>query len=103
MLHKKYIILMVVFLTMAIAAWAIGANALVDQKVVLSGTVVGQGLVAPGATVREGDTLLVVSTITGPVPAARATCDGVVREVLVKPGDRVKSNDVVVRIESARK
>jgi biotin carboxyl carrier protein len=103
MLHKRYIILMVVFLTVAVAAWAVGANSLVDQKVVLSGKVMAEGLVMPGTIVREGAILLVVDTITGSVPAARATSDGVVREVLVKPGDVVKSNDVVVRIEPAGK
>lgn len=102
MLHKKQVILLVVFLTVAVAAWTVWANPLVDQKVVLSGKVMAGGMAAPGTTVREGDILLVVDTITGPVPAARATTDGVVRQVLVRPGDAVRSGDVVVRIEARK-
>lgn len=102
MLHKKKITLLIVILIVAVAAWTVWANSLVDQKVVLSGQVSARGMAAPGTVVREGDILLVVDTITGPLPAARATVDGVVREVLVRPGDTVKSGDVVVRIEARK-
>lgn len=103
MLHKKQVIVLVISLTVAVAVWTAWANALVDQRVVLSGQVMAGGMAAPGTAVREGDILLVVNTITGPVPAARATSDGIVREVLVRPGDAVKSGDVVARIEPGRK
>lgn len=103
MLHKKQVILLVIVLTVAAAVWTVWANSLVDQRVVLSGEVMARGMAAPGTVVREGDILLVVNTITGPVPAARATTDGIVREVLVSPGATVKSGDVVARIEPTRK
>lgn len=102
MLRKKQIIVLAV-LFLAVAAWTVLANQLLDQRAVLSGTVMAANLAVPGANVREGDILLVVDTITGPVPAARATTDGIIRQVLVRPGDAVKSGDVVVRIESVRK
>ncbi|MGI6092362.1 MAG: hypothetical protein GX348_05980 [Veillonellaceae bacterium] len=102
MLQKKQVIVLVVFLAVAVAAWTVWANPLVDQKVVLSGKVMAGGMAAPGTAVREGDILLVVDTITGPVPAARATTDGIVRQVLVEPGDAVRSGDVVVRIEARK-
>jgi len=75
----------------------------VEQKAVMAGTVAAQGLVASGATVREGDVLVCVESITGVTPTARATVDGVVTAVLVKPGDRVKTGDVVAKIEATRK
>lgn len=103
MFHKKYILMLVILLLVVAGAWTVGANALADQKVVLSGQVLADGMAAPGTLVREGDILLVVDTITGPLPAARATSDGIVREVLVKPGDSVRSGDVVVRLELKRK
>lgn len=103
MLHKKTIMLLTAVLILSIGVWAASAGALVDQKVVLSGKVLADQLTTPGAKVREGDVLLIVESITGPVPAARATTDGIVREVLVRPGDMVHSGDVAVRIEPVRK
>lgn len=103
MLHKKTIILLTAVLILSIGAWVASASALVDQKVVLAGKVLASQMTTPGAKVREGDVLLFVESITGPVPAARATTDGIVREVLVKPGDKVRSGDVAVRIEPVRK
>ena len=76
------------------------ASAAVDQVGVLSGTVTTS--VAVGTAVREGDTLVRVGTLTGSVPAARATTKGVVTEVLVKQGDSIKIGDVVARVEVAK-
>lgn len=103
MLQKKYIFMLTIALLIAAGVWTVWANNLADQKVVLSGKVLAGGMVSTGASVREGDILLVVNTITGPVPAARATSDGIVREVLVKPGDSVRSGDVVARLEPSRR
>lgn len=103
MLQRKYILILAITMLVIAGAWTVLANNLADQKVVLSGKVLAGGMASPGASVREGDILLVVDTITGPVPAARATSDGIVREVLVKPGDSVRSGDVVVRLEPNRK
>jgi len=101
MLHKKSIIVLTLLFIVAIGIWTAAANALADQKAVLSGKVAA--VVAPGATVREGDTLVRVETITGSVPAARATTDGVVKEVLVKPGVTITTGDIVARIQPVRK
>ncbi|MDR3562501.1 MAG: biotin/lipoyl-binding protein [Negativicutes bacterium] len=103
MLRVRSIIVMVlVFLVFAVA-WVAANGAAVDQKGVLSGRVLANGLAVPGAAVREGDVLVFVDTITTPVPAVRANVDGKVTEVLVKPGDMIRTGDVLVRIEPARK
>lgn len=103
MLHKRGIVLVALALVVAIGAWAAAANSVVDQKSVLSGKVLDNNLVTCGANVREGDVLVVVDTITGPVPAVRATVDGKVKEVMVRPGDTIHTGDVLVRIEAAHK
>ena len=102
MLHKKSILLVALLLVSAMA-WAVSANSLVDQRSVLAGRVVAQDLVTAGARVKEGNILVKVASITGSAPAARATVDGVVQEVLVKPGDTVRAGDVLVRIQPAAK
>lgn len=86
-----------------LGTWAMAADKTIDQTSVLSGRVVAQGLVTPGTVVSEGNILVNVQTIAGPMPTARATSDGVVREVLVKAGDTIHSGDVVARIEPAHK
>ena len=100
MLHKKSILLVALLLVLAMA-WAVSANSLVDQRSVLAGRVVAQDLVTAGARVKEGAILVEVTSITGSAPAARATVDGVVQEVLVKPGDMVHAGDVLARIQPA--
>lgn len=100
MLHRKSIFIVTLLLIAAIGIWTVSANTLVDQKAVLNGKVVQ--VVAVGTVVREGDTLVKIETITGGVPAARATTDGSVKEVLVKSGDSIRSGDIVVRIQSTR-
>jgi biotin carboxyl carrier protein len=92
--------IVVLLLLAAIGIWTVSANASIDQKAVLSGKVVS--VVAVGTVVREGDTLVKIETITGGVPAARATTDGTVKEVFVSTGDTVHSGQLVVRIQSAR-
>jgi acetyl/propionyl-CoA carboxylase alpha subunit len=103
MLHKKSILVITVLLLVAIGAWAWASNGLVDQIGVLSGKVKGDSLVTVGAHVREGAVLVMVDNIAGPAAAVRATGDGIVREVLVKPGDMIHSGDVLVRIEAVHK
>lgn len=99
--HKKSILLAAVLLIWAMA-WAVSANSLVDQRSVLSGRVIEADLVKAGAMVREGTVLVRVATIAGTAPAARANVDGVVREVVARPGDSIRVGDVVARIESAK-
>ena len=103
MLRPRNIAVMVLMLLFLAVAWAAANGASVDQKSVLSGRVLAESLASPGADVREGDVVVVVETITGPVPAVRANIDGKVKEVLVKPGDVIRSGDVVARIEPVRK
>lgn len=101
MRNKKIIVILTVLAVVGIVAWVGAAGAFVDQKSSLSGKVVSDGLVAPGANVREGDILVLVDTLTGPMPAVRATVDGQVRDVLVRPGDMIQAGTVLVRLEPA--
>lgn len=97
MTRKKQAILLTIIVALIISSVVFAAGALVDQKSVLSGKV--HAAIGPGSVVREGDVLVVVNTILGPSPAVRATMDGVVRELLVKPGADVKQGEIAVRIE----
>lgn len=101
--RTKIFAVLAALLVLAAVAWAMAPDSLVDQKGVLSGRVLAEGLVSPGADVREGDVLVRVDGLTGPAIAVRANIDGKVGEVLVKPGDTIRSGDVLVRIEPARK
>ena len=101
-IHKKSILLGVVLL-LAATIWVVSAENLIDQKGVLGGRVLSQNLVTAGTSVKEGTVLASVESITGAAVAARATRDGVVREVLVKPGDMVRVGQVIARIEPAVK
>lgn len=101
-MQRKRILVLTLMVLIGVVAWAAAANAAVDQKGVLSGKVLADGLVAPGALIREGDVLVYVESLTGAAPAVRATCDGRVLEVLVKPGDAIRTGDVLVRIEATR-
>lgn len=103
MAHRRSIIIITVLLVIGVVAWALAAGQTVDQRGVLAGNVIAKGLTVPGAMVREGDILVYVQTITGPAPAVRATVDGRVKEVLVKPGDKVKTGDTLVRIEPLKR
>ena len=98
MLNKKTMIVSLVILLLIAGSLLVAASPAVDQRGVLAGKVIS--LLAPGTAVREGDILIRVETMTGPVPAARATTNGVVSEVLVKPGDSIRVGQVVARIQS---
>lgn len=70
-----------------------------DVKATLTGEVLEAGLVRVGETVRDGDALVYVRTLVGRGVAARAPHDGVVLEVLVRPGQRItEKGTVVVRL-----
>lgn len=102
MIHKKSILLGIV-LFLAASIWVVSAENLIDQNGVLAGRIVAQDLAAAGSRVKEGAVLAKVESIAGVAVAARATRDGIVREVLVKPGDMVKVGQVIARIEPAVK
>ena len=103
MLRKKRIVLSLLLLLAMLYCLSFAAGAAVDQKCVLKGTVIAEGLAYPNERVCQGDILVNVSTLVGAGAAARATVDGVVQEVLVKPGDMVKPGDVLVSIMPLKK
>ena len=70
----------------------------VPQISTLSGTVTADGLVAPGASVSEGQVLVNVKTVAGPMPAARANVAGTVNSVLVTAGQNITSGQTVAEI-----
>jgi biotin carboxyl carrier protein len=66
----------------------------------ISGQVLPLQLATVGQTVKLGDTLVFVRTSTGSaIPAARATTDGKVIQVMVRVGDFVNIGDPVAVIE----
>lgn len=99
-MRKRIAAILVMTVAVVFVAWAVAAAQTVEVHSVLSGTVSAQGLTTTGATVREGDVLVMVDTIAGPAVAARATVDGKVASVLVQPGQRVRTGDVLVRLET---
>jgi biotin carboxyl carrier protein len=67
----------------------------------ISGQILPLQLVTVGQTVKLGDTLIFVRTSTGSaIPAARATADGKVIQVMVRVGDFVNIGDPVAVIEA---
>lgn len=94
---QQIVILLTIVMTLLASTLVSAAGDLIDQKSVLSGKV--HAAIGPGSVVREGDVLVVVNTILGPSPAVRATMDGIVRELLVKPGADVRQGEIAVRIE----
>ncbi|KGF47171.1 hypothetical protein HMPREF0872_05705 [Veillonella montpellierensis DNF00314] len=94
---KKNIIMAVVAVLTAIGIMPAMAQP-VQQFTVLSGTV---ATVLPvGTAVTEGDTLLTIETLAGPMAGAKATVDGVVSAVEAQIGSSVERGQVVVTIES---
>ena len=65
---------------------------------VLSGTVTS--VAAVGQTVQEGDVLLTVNTLTGPMAAARAQSAGVVKSVAVSAGSTVNAGETALVVET---
>ena len=91
--------LLLLLLLLATSLWVGAANSLLDVNSVLSGRIASSNLISIGSFVKEGTVLASIESITGETPTARATRDGVVREVLVKPGDSVRAGQVIARIE----
>ena len=103
--HMTFVtILMLVGLVFFAAALpAVQANAsnasTVAQVSSLNGTVVADGLVTVGTSVKEGQVLVMVKTFAGNAPAARASIDGTVAEVMVVPGPAITGGHIVVTIK----
>ena len=103
MLRPRNIVVIALITLVVAAAWVTASGSPVDQKSVLSGRVLADNLTISGAVVREGDVLVYVDTIAGPAAAVRANADGKVKEVLVRPGDNIRTGDIAVRIDATRK
>ena len=56
-------------------------------------------LLKPGATVSEGDVIMILESMKMEIPV-EATTDGTLAEVLVAPEDQVEEDQVVAVIES---
>ncbi len=83
-----------------VAAGGSAAPAVMEVKASLAGVVLAEGIVDIGAQVADGQPLLYVQTATqAKAVAATAPRDGTVREVLVRPGQRVERGQVIVRLE----
>lgn len=93
----KYGIVLALALGAAGVAYTQAAQ-MVPQTSVLSGTVIS--VVAEGTPVKEGDVLVTVNSLAGPVPAVRASGDGVVKEVRAVRGQAVGKQDVLAVIET---
>ncbi len=91
---------LVAILTAGAAAWAAPPD-LLEVKSSLAGVVLEDRLTRPGDQVEDAQPLVYVRTdLTGAVGvAARAPRDGVVREVLVRAGQRIERGDVVLRMQ----
>lgn len=71
-----------------------------EQKSVLRGTVCKEELARTGMKVQTGDVLVRVRSVAGgSIAAARADRDGIVRQVLVQPGDNILPEQAVVILE----
>lgn len=81
------------------SATAAQPNVLV--RVVISGEVLPLQLAQVGQIVKQGDPLIFLrgNTSGASVPAAVASVDGQVVQVMVRPGDRVNIGDVVAVIQ----
>lgn len=100
-MKKKYLVAAMLMLMLLITTVGLAMeNKQVEQKAVLSGTVTT--VITEGSTVKVGDSLVEISTLTGTSAAARATVNGVVSQVLVNTGDEIKPSQVVVYIEQAQ-
>lgn len=80
---------------------AVSTQGWLDVKSSLSGRVLEDHLVKVGDLVEGAQPLVYVRTaLTGAIGvAARAPREGSVREVLVKPGQRVERGDIVIRLQ----
>lgn len=97
-MHKvKHIGMMLVIALSAFGISNVEAAAAVQQAIV-KGRVTS--IISVNTAVKEGDVLAEVDSLVGPVPAARADTDGVVKKVLVSVGDTIDKQEVVAVVET---
>lgn len=89
----KYTMMTMLATVMLVGFVFTASAASVNQESVLTGKVVST--VGVGTVVKQGDVLVSIQSLTGPMPAARATVDGVVSSVAVHEGDQIKQAQVV--------
>lgn len=94
---KKIYKIGIISIMLALLGSVVYAAQSVVQKSVLSGIVTS--VVKKGDYVKEGEVLVTVDSLAGPVPAVRATGDGVVNEVKVEEGTEIQQGDVVVTLD----
>jgi len=93
-------VLFVIVTAAAAAVFAAPAD-LLEVKSTLAGVVLEDRLVKAGDQIDDAQPLVYVRTpLTGTIGvAARAPRDGVIREVLVQPGQRIERGDIVIRLQ----
>lgn len=103
-MHRAAVFAAVVLVAAAVFAATAGSAQTASNVVVrsgISGQVLPLQLATVGESVKLGDTLVFVRTSTGSaIPAARATADGKVVQVMVRVGDFVNIGDPVAVIEA---
>ena len=82
---------------MLLAVHALTAEAAVDAKSGIAGTVTWTA--EPGSALAVGAEIVRVRTLTGEVAAARAEADCSVSEMLVAVGDDIAAGQVVARLK----
>lgn len=102
-MNTKMKSLCIAVLLLLVTATCAAVTSLVDQKGVLTGIVLADSLVIEGVMVQVGTPLVMIETPVGPVPATRANVNGIVRQVLVHPGNLIHTGDVLVRIEPVQR
>jgi len=101
MMHRAAHGALVIVVLATATVMAAPGPAVLEVKSTLAGVVLAEELVEAGTRVEDAQPLVYVRTsLTGTrAVAARAPREGVVREVLVAPGQRVERGDVVIRID----
>ena len=95
-IKKKLAVILGIIGSLAITSASLAAD--VQHIATLGGTVAS--VMPVGAAVKEGDVLLTVMALAGPMPATRASTGGIVKAVMVHPGSKVQPGEVVVIVES---
>jgi biotin carboxyl carrier protein len=93
--------LVVIGFAVLVPASTLAEPASILVRVVISGEVLPLQLAKVGQSVKQGDPLVFLrgTTSGASVPAAVASADGRVVQVMVRPGDRVNIGDVVAVIQ----
>ena len=94
---RKALVFGIFLAIMMFAVHALTAEAAVDAKSGIAGTVTWRA--EPGSMLAAGAEIVRVRTLTGEVAAARAEADCSVSEMLVAVGDDIAAGQVVARLK----